>query len=350
MQIIKRVNLMGVGELGEILEKKEISFQEARGKVAVDAFNTLYQFISTIRQKDGTLLMDSQGRITSHLSGLFYRTCNLIEKGIKPIYVFDGTPSLLKKGTIEEREEKKQKAEEELKKAVEEGRIEELKSIAQRTARLGKEQIIEAKKLLELMGIPFIQAKSEGEAQCSQMAASGIVSAACSQDFDCMLFGAPRLIRNLTIAGRRKLPKRDLYIDILPEEYLLQENLEKLGINRRKLIWIGILVGTDFNKGIHGIGPKKALKLVKEHNEFNQIEKSIKQEINGFEEIEELFLNPNVREVALEEIQFKPVQREKLIEFMCEERDFSKERIESALEKAFKEQINGEQSSLEKWF
>lgn len=344
---------MEVGvDIGAILEKEELSLNEVSGKIAVDAFNTLFQFITIIRQKDGTPLMDSKGRITSHLSGLFYRTCNLIEKGIKPIYVFDGPPHPLKKRVIEEREARKAKAEEEYKKALKEGRVEELKLYAQQFARLTDEMIEESKQLLEFMGLPWVQAPSEGEAQCAWMNRVGMVNAAASQDFDALLFGAPYLIRNLTVTGRRKLPRREAYVDVVPERYDLQANLRRLGITHRKLVWIGVMAGTDFSEGIHGIGPKKALKLVQKHESFESILRELKKldtELD-YETVERVFLEPVVEEISAKKLEFKTPRRNKIVEFMHGEHDFLADRIENALAKAFKEPLESEQTGLKKWF
>ena len=338
---------MGV-ELKDILVRHERSFEELEGKIAVDAFNTLYQFLSIIRQPDGTPLMDSQGRITSHISGLFYRTCNLLEKNIVPIFVFDGEPSELKKKTIAERSAAKIEAEEQRKKALEEGDTEKAGVLAQRTSRLTKDMVVEAKELLSLMGLPWVQAPSEGEAQCSIMAKEGLVRAAASQDYDSLLFGAPILIRNLTISGRRKLPRRNQYVEVVPEEIILEENLKELGITREKLVWIGILSGTDFNEGIYGIGPKKALKLVKEHKTFDGILTSIKKEMD-WKPVEELFLKTPYKKIPKEELKTGKPDREKMVSFM-QERDFSVERVENSIAKAFNQPVDSKQGQLEKWF
>ena len=340
---------MGV-DIHPILVGRERSLQELGGKtLAVDAFNTLYQFITIIRQPDGTPLMDSRGRITSHLSGLFYRTCNLLEKGIKPVYVFDGEPSPLKHRTIAERSQAKQEAEELRKKALEEGEEEQAAVLSQRTARLTEENVVESKHLLELMGLPWVQAPSEGEAQCSAMAADGVVYAAASQDFDSLLFGAPLLVRNLTIAGKRKLPRRNAFVEVVPEEYSLQENLDALGITREKLVWIGLLCGTDFNEGIHGVGPKKSLKLVREHDSFDSILSVLGKEMD-WRPVEKLFLHPPSVRVSKSQLHFREPDRAALVQFMCDEHDFSRERVESAFAKAFKEPQSSEQSQLKKWF
>ncbi|HIH20803.1 TPA: flap endonuclease-1 [Candidatus Micrarchaeota archaeon] len=338
---------MGV-ELKDILVRHERSFEELEGKIAVDAYNTLYQFLSIIRQPDGTPLMDGKGRITSHISGLFYRTCNLLEKNIIPVYVFDGQPSELKKRTIAERAAAKAEAEELRKKALDEGDTARAGVLAQRTSRLTKEMAEEAKSLLTLMGLPWVQAPSEGEAQCAFMAIEGIVRAAASQDYDALLFGAPLLVRNMTISGRRKLPRREQYIDVVPEEILLQENLEALGINREKLVWIGILTGTDFNEGIYGIGPKKSLKLVKEHKTFEGILTTIQKEMD-WKPVEEIFLSPPSKKVLKEELKVGQPDCEKITEFM-RERDFSIERVENSIAKAFNQPVDSKQGQLAKWF
>ncbi len=343
---------MGV-DLGGILERRQISFDELRGqRIAVDAFNTLYQFLTVIRQPDGTPLMDAQGRITSHLSGLFYRTCNMLEKGVRPIYVFDGEPSPLKAKTIAERAERKLEAEAAMRRAAEGGRIEEAAMLAQRTARLTNEMVGESKTLLSAMGVPWVQAPSEGEAQCAAMNAAGLVHATGSQDYDSLLFGAPSLVRNLTVAGRRKVPRREIYVEVVPEEILLEQNLSRLGITRQKLVWMGLLAGTDFNEGIYGIGPKKALKLVQENDTFNAIMQKLGDKAKGFDwsEVEALFLQPPAVKVLEKDVRYKELQREKVLDIMHSQHAFSAERIEAALAKAFNEPVDSRQSSLKKWF
>ncbi len=338
---------MGV-KIGGILEKKEVSLEELSGKkLAVDAYNTLFQFISIIRSYNGTPLMDEKGRVTSHLSGLFYRTCSLLEKNITPIYVFDGRPSILKKKTIEERENMKIEAEKAFQKAIEEGRKEDASKYAQRTSRLTRDMVGEVKKLLDLMGLPWVQAPSEGEAQCSYMTEIGVTDVTASQDFDCMLFGTPILARNIAISGRKKIPNRNAYIEITPEEYELKKNLEQLGINRKKLVWIGMLSGTDFNEGVMGIGAKKALKLVKKHDSFDEILKELNEKME-WSEVEDLFLKPEVAEIEKDNLKIGIVQKNELTEFMVDY-GFSKDRVENAVKRGFKD-VGSTQNRLQKWF
>lgn len=339
---------MGAKDLKSLLEPERVRVEELRGVLAVDAFNTLYQFISTIRGPNGAPLSDSQGRVTSHLSGLFYRSCSLLEKGVRPVYVFDGKPSELKARTIAKRIEKKVEAEELMRKAIQEGRLEDAARLAQRTSHLTGEMVEEAKRLLGLMGLPFVQAPSEGEAQCAAMASQGIVDAAATQDFDALLFGAPLLVRNLTLAGRRRLPRSNAMVEVLPERYSLEANLKRLEISREQLVWVGLLCGTDFNEGVYRIGPKKGFKLVKKHDSLRKICEALDQDYDSFAEVAELFLKPDVKQVPAPK--FGEPDRESLIEFMCDERDFSEERVSHALARAFNQPLDERQGTLKKWF
>ena len=340
---------MGV-QLGDIVVKEKLELSSLAGrKVAIDAYNALYQFLSIIRQKDGTPLMDSRGHVTSHLSGIFYRTARLLEVGIKPIYVFDGKPPQLKRKTIEARAEIRIEANERWHKAKAAGDLEGARKYAQASSRLTGEMVAESKELLEAMGVPFVQAPSEGEAQAAWMARERKVDLCCSQDFDALLFGAPQLARNLTISGRRKLPGKDVYVDVEPELIDLNASLKALGIDRKKLIWIGILIGTDFNEGVKGIGPKKALKIVQG---AGSLAEAVEASKGVFEvepaEIEQFFLQPPVDENT--PIEFGVPDRKRIVGFLCKGHDFMEERVAGVADAiAKKASEKGEQSSLERW-
>ena len=242
---------MGVA-IGELVPKKEISFDDLNHKkVAIDALNSLYQFLVKIRQPDGTPLKDSNGNVTSHLTGLFSRTTNLIENGIKPVFVFDGRPPDLKGKTLEKRSEIRSEAYEKWQRALKEDRIEDARKYAQSALKLTKEMKEESKELLSHMGIPVIEAPSEGEAQAAYMNKKGDVWAVVSQDYDSILFGATRLVRNLTVSKRKKIPKTGLYTEIKPEIIYSHELFDSLNITREQLIWVAMMTGTDYNpKGI----------------------------------------------------------------------------------------------------
>jgi flap endonuclease-1 len=328
-------------DLGGILERKEISLGYLSGKaISIDASNALYQFLSIIRQPDGTPLKDANGRITSHLSGLFYRTANLVDNGIKPIYVFDGAPPPLKKRVLESRREIKEKAQVEWDEALKRGDLEMAKIKAQQTSRLNKEMVEESKKLLDALGLPWVQAPGEGEAQASKMAAEGLTYACSSQDFDSLLFGSPLLVRSLAVTGKRKLPKKKVWIDVMPELIDLEQNLKRLGISRGQLVDIAILMGTDFNEGVKGIGPKSGVKLIKQSGSLERVlaELNIEKKflipeeiISNYQQIREIFLNPQVTDVR--ELVWKKVDRKKVEKLLCEEHQFSFSRVDNVLKK-----------------
>jgi len=339
--------------LRDLVPKTTIELANLSGKsIAVDAYNALYQFLAIIRQPNGTPLKDRSGRITSHLSGLLYRTSNLVEMGIKVVYVFDGAPPALKEVEIKRRARVKEEALVKYEKALQEGKVEEARMYAQMTSRLKDYMSDDAKRLLRLLGIPWIQAPSEGEAQAAHLSKKGDTDYCASQDYDSLLFGAPRLIRNVTISGRRKLPRKNVYVEVVPEVVELDRVLNELGITRQQLVDIGILVGTDFNpEGVKGIGPKTALQLIKEHGTLEEALPTLKEAMFPVEpqRIREIFLRPKVTD------DYPLVWREPdidgVVEFMCGERDFDEERVRKALDKMSTgiKKTKGA-TTLEQWF
>ncbi len=323
--------------------------EDLKGRsVAIDGYNTLYQFLSSIRQPDGMLLEDSQGRVTSHLSGAFHRTANLLAAGIKPVFVFDGKPNPLKIGTLTARKERKTKAQKQWDEALEKGDLETARTKAQQTSRLSRDMVAQAVELLGYMGLPSVQAPEEGEAQASHMAMKGDVHAAASQDFDTLLFGAPRLVRNLTLAGRRKMPRRNVYVDVVPELLTMEDVLAELGLDREQLVDLCVLVGTDFNDGIKGIGPKKALKLLREFGSGAEAINKKNLDIPSFQNVRKIFLEPNVTDDY--ELKWGSMDPTKIEEFLCDEHDFSRPRIQSALAKIAEGEKARAQKSLDSWF
>jgi flap endonuclease-1 len=328
---------MGV-KFKDIVSPKPVNIGDLDGKtVAVDAANSIYQFLSSIRQRDGTPLMDESGRVTSHLSGILYRTSSMMEKGIKPIYVFDGKSHNLKGGTISKRSEIRAESEKKWKEALQRGEIEEARKYAVRSSRMSADVVKSSKKLLGLMGLPYIQAYSEGEAQASYMVQKGDAWAVASQDYDCLLFGAPLVARNLTISGNLADP----------ELLKLGNILKKLEITREQLIDIAILVGTDFNPGIKGIGAKKGLKLIKEQGDLIQALDSIDADLGiDPQTIRDIFLKPDIN--LDYELNWKKPDEEGIIDFLCFKHSFSEERVKGAIKKIKK--LDSTQKSLEDWF
>jgi flap endonuclease-1 len=339
---------MGVN-ISDIVVPEKCTLEDFKDKiVAIDAYNAIYQFLSSIRTPDGSPLQDTKGRPTSHLTGLLSRTSRLVTVGIKPVFVFDGKPPELKEKTLKKRADRKSKAYKEWQAALEVGDMETAKIKAQQTSKLTKDMVEESKLLLDYLGIPHIQAVSEGESQASYMVQKGEVWAAASQDFDSLLFGSLKLVRNLTFSGRRKLPRQQRYVTIDPEVIKLEVTLQNLSITREQLVDIGILIGTDFNDGIKGIGPKKALKLVQDFGDLETIIQEKGLELPFHKEIRKIFLEPEITDDY--EIKWRSVQESKVIELLVEEHDFSQDRVISNLDKIKQFQASASQQSLDQWF
>lgn len=321
--------------ISEIIPRKEIELSELKNKtISIDAFNTLYQFLTTIRQADGTPLMNSDGKITSHISGLFYRNIALLEEGITPIYVFDGDPPELKNKEVQRRIENKEKAERKLLSAREEENIEDMKKFSARTVKITQEIIDESKELLSFLGIRVVQANGEGEAESSLLALRNISWASASQDYDSLLYGTPRLIRNLTLAKKRKT-STGLIVDTKIEIIEFREVLNRLRINREQLICLAILVGTDYNPGgVRGIGQKRALEIVQRYEYpfkiFEYIKNSQRYQMDfDWQEIFKIF--NSFKPITSELPDPNSIDREKLKNIMTKKYGFSEERIENAL-------------------
>lgn len=337
-------------DLKPLIAASNISVSELADKtIAIDAHNTIYQFLATIRGPTGELLTNSKGDVTSHLSGLFYRNINLLADNIKLIYVFDGEPNELKSKEIERRRQTRQMASEKYEEALVEGRLDDARKYSQATSILTEKMIEESKNILLLLGIPIVQARSEGEASAAYLTKQGTAFACASQDYDSLLFGAKRLVRNLTISGKRKVPKRNLYIDIEPQIIEHDYILNQMGLTYEQLVDVGILIGTDFNVGgFSGIGPKTSLKLIRQYGKLENIEK-IKTLLSDvpYQEIRDIFLRPEIPNV--DNITFNEVNYDRIIDFLCTEKNFSAERVTGALEKLKKSRTSRSQS-LEKWF
>ena len=336
--------------LKELVVREKTTLEAFSSKIiAVDAYNAIYQFLASIRGPDGLQLSDSEGRITSHLSGLLYRNINFLSLGIKPVYVFDGKPPSLKTAEIERRKQIKKDATIKYEKAIAEGNMEDARKFAQQTTSMKDGMVKESKQILTYFGIPYIDAPSEGEATAAHLTNTGHAYASASQDFDSILCGAKRLIRNFTNSGRRKLPNRNTYVEIEPEIIETQKSLDSLGITREQLVDVGILIGTDFNpNGFDRIGPKTALKMIKQHSRLEDIPQ-IQEQLHeiDYEQIRKIFLEPIVADV--DEIVFGNVDYEGMSNYLVKERSFSEDRIQSSLNR-LKKALEKKSHNLDQWF
>ena len=331
-----------------VREKTNLEFFASR-VIAIDAYNAIYQFLAIIRGPDGSYLSDPNGRVTSHLSGLFYRNIRFLSIGIKPVYVFDGKPPSLKSVEIERRRQIKRDATIKYEKAISQGNLQDARKYAQQTSVMKDTMVEDSKKILSLFGIPYIDAPSEGESTAAHLTKTGQAYATASQDFDSVLFGAKRLVRNFSNSGRRKIPNRNTYIEIVPEIIDYEKTLKELGVTREQIVDIGILIGTDFNPdGFTRIGPKTALKMIKEHSKLEKIPQ-IQDKLSevDYEQIRRIFLEPKVAHVS--EIKFEKINFDAIIKYLVDERSFSFDRVQTSLNR-LKKSIERKSQTLEKWF
>ena len=342
---------MGV-DFGDSIPREKIQLEDIAGwKLAVDGYNTLYQFLAIIRGMDGGHLKDAQGRVTSHISGLFYRNVNLLELGMKLVYVFDGRPPELKMEEIRRRSEQRREAKDQYLRALQAGEMAQARKYAEASTVLRRDMVSDAKELLDAMGIPWVDAPSEGEAQASVMAMEGTVDAVASQDHDSLVFGSPVLVRNVTISGKRRLPSKGIVINVVPERINLAAVLAATGLSREQLVDYAILLGTDFNPdGFEGVGPATALKYLKKYGRLEEIkELADPMQAVNFVEIRKLYLDaPSVKGVRPS---WAPLDKERVVSFLVGEHSFSRDRVEAAIARVQSSKAaSAETETLEKWF
>ena len=320
--------------LSPLVVRRQIALSDLRGRsLAVDANNMLYQFLALIRMRDGRPFTDACGNVTSHLLGLLMRTTRLMgDYGVRPVFVFDGKPPKLKMKTLQLRRQLRDRARREWEDAVRRRDYSAAWSKAVRMDSLTKAMQQDAKNMLALLGIPYIQAPEEGEAQAAYIARKGEVWAANSRDYDSVLFGAPRLLRYVTISGREFLPSTGGSRPLIPELIELQELLKSLGLTREQLVDLAILIGTDFNQGVKGVGPKTALKLLNKYQSLEGLPKEYQDSLpSEVQEIRRLFLEPNVTDEY--QIKFTGLNEEGLRHFLVAERGFAEGRVELAVKR-----------------
>lgn len=339
---------MGV-KLGDLVLKRSLAEGEMNGwKIGIDAYNLFYQFISSIRTRDGYPLTNENGRVISHLKGILSRTSYLIDKGIRPVYIFDGKPHELKKGTLELRRQKKVKAQKEWEEALERGDLAAARTKAQQTSRITDEIISDAKRLLELMGVPYIIAPGEGEGQASYMCGKGVIDAVSSQDYDTLLFGSPILIRNLALSGKRKLPGKRVWVNVDRELISLEDTLSSLSLTRSQLVDLAILVGTDFNAGVNGLGPKRSLHLISKYGSLENAAKADRIPLLEWDEVRRIFLEPDVTDEF--HLIWNPPMENELRSFLVDEMGFGSSGVDRSLEQMASARNGEAQSSLDAFF
>ncbi|PLB51688.1 DNA repair protein rad2 [Aspergillus steynii IBT 23096] len=320
-------------------------------KVAIDASMSIYSFLIAVRS-EGQQLMSDTGETTSHLMGMFYRTLRMVDNGIKPLYVFDGAPPKLKSGELAKRTARKSEATEAHEEAKETGTAEDVEKFSRRTVRVTREHNAECKKLIKLMGIPYIDAPTEAEAQCAVLARAGKVYAAASEDMDTLCFEAPILLRHLTFSEQRKEPIQEIH---------LNRALEGLGMDRSQFIDLCILLGCDYLEPIPKVGPNTALKLIREHGSLEKVVEAIENDPKKkyvipedwpYQDARELFLNPDVRDASHADCDFKwdAPDVEGLIDFLVKDKGFNEDRVRNGAARLQKNLKSAQQSRLEGFF
>ncbi|VDI25440.1 flap endonuclease-1, partial [Mytilus galloprovincialis] len=344
MGILGLTKLLGDHAPG-CMKEQEIKNYFGR-KVAIDASMCIYQFLIAVRQ-DGSQLMNEDGETTSHLMGMFYRSIRMLEHGIKPVYVFDGKPPDMKSGELEKRKERREEAQKALEKAEEAGDEENIEKFNRRLVKVSKQHNEECKELLKLMGVPFIEAPGEAEAQCAVLVKAGKVYATGTEDMDALTFGTSVQLRNLTVAEARKLPIK---------EFHYQKLLEELGMNKDEFIDLCILLGCDYCESIRGIGPKRAYDLVKQHHSIEEILKHLDSkkytvpEDWMFKEARRLFQEPEVTDPETLDLKWTDPDEEALVDYMVNKKNFSEDRIRNGIKKLQKAKQGSTQGRLDSFF
>jgi flap endonuclease-1 len=318
-------------------------------KVAVDASMSIYHFLIAVRQGDQGQLTNEAGEVTSHLTGMLYRTIRMMEAGIKPVFVFDGKAPTLKSGQLAKRKERQQAAEAELTKLQEEGgTAEDIERQQKRTVRASREQSEEVKKLLTLMGLPIVDAPCEAEATCAKLAAAGLVFGTGTEDADALTFGTPLLIKNLNASEAQKKPIVEIN---------LERALQGLELTMAQFVDLCILMGCDYSDTIKGIGPINALKLIKEYRDIEgvvaHIQKSGKHQLPEpfpYEEARALFVTPLVADPATVELKWSEPDTEGLLQYLVQEKQFDEGRVKKAIERLQKCKGKNSQNRLESFF
>ncbi|EDO17758.1 hypothetical protein Kpol_1033p65 [Vanderwaltozyma polyspora DSM 70294] len=344
---IKGLNAIISEHVPSAVRKSDIKTFFGR-KVAIDASMSLYQFLIAVRQQDGGQLTNEAGETTSHLMGMFYRTLRMIDNGIKPCYVFDGKPPVLKSHELSKRTARREETEKKLQEATDQA--EKMKQ-ERRLVKVSKEHNDEAKQLLELMGIPYITAPCEAESQCAELAKCGKVYAAASEDMDTLCYRTPYLLRHLTFSEAKKEPIHEIDTELV---------LKGLDLTLEQFVDLGIMLGCDYCDSIKGVGPVTALKLIKEYGSLEKIIEYIESDSSNskwkipndwpYKDARELFLKPDVINGNEVELKWQPPNEKGLIDFLCGEKKFSEERVKSGIERLKKGLKSGVQGRLDGFF
>lgn len=352
---------MGIKQLTKLLNdnapgaSKNITLGELNGrKIAIDASMAIYQFLVAVRSGDGAggpsaQLTNDAGEVTSHLIGMWYRTIKFVEAGIKPVFVFDGKPPVLKGGELAKRSALKAEATKALDSARESGVVEDIERFSKRTVKMEKVHITDCQKLLRLMGMPVIEAPSEAEAQCAVMAKADLVYAAASEDMDTLTFGAPRLVRRMwaSESSTATMPMMEIS---------LPKALSGLDVTYDQFVDLCILSGCDYADTIKGVAAVSALKLIKTHGTIAAAVASLDKEKHptpegvDYAEVRRLFVAPEVMDPATIELKWGEPDEAGIKAFLVTEKGFQESRVDAGIAKLRKARAGGQQMRMDAFF
>ncbi|KAK9804920.1 hypothetical protein WJX72_012073 [[Myrmecia] bisecta] len=346
---------MGIKGLSKLLgDNAPQSFREQKfenyfgRKLAIDASVHIYQFLVVVGRTGDQMLTSETGEVTSHLQGMFFRTARMLEAGMKPVYVFDGKPPALKQEELARRSERRGDAVENLADAKETGEEADVAKYSKRTVKVTRQHNEECRRLLQLMGVPVVEAPSEAEAQCAAMCKEGLVYAMASEDMDSLTFAAPRLTRNLMAPASQKLPVN---------EYEYAKVLEGLNLTAEQFIDLCILCGCDYCGSIRGIGPTRALQMIQKHGGLEDVLAALdktKYDIPDpfpYQQARQLFTEPEVlRAEQLAPLKWSPPDLEGIVKFLVEEKNFNEDRVRKAVDRINASRSKSTQGRLESFF
>lgn len=304
---------MGIKNLLKFLSNypeliKENFVENYQGKkIAIDISILIYQVVIAIRNT-GSDLTNDKGDVTSHILGIFNKTLSFLERGIIPIYIFDGKPPNLKKKILEARNIIRKKALEKYSDAQTEA--EKIKYF-KRSVYITKKQIDECQELLQLMGIPYIEAPEEADSQLAYLCKENLVYAVLTEDMDILTFGSPRIIRNLT--NNKKIPI----------EIELDKVLNRLSLTHEQFIELCILFGCDYCSSLSDI---KQLEVYNTYLNNKSIEKTIFELRSkgyyvsniDYQEAKQYFINLSYETVNESQLVLKQPNVNKLIEVLVD--------------------------------
>jgi len=334
---------MGI-KLQNLVIRNKIEFSELACKIiAIDAPNIVMSLFNFARKEgvnsSGGAILDRTQRPISHLYGLLYRVNFFYSKKIFPIFCFDGKDSELKKLNTKDRLNDFRFTEKWYQKAYQSGNRELAKQIALSKEYMWQNIIQESKKLLSALGVPFIESPASAESQCAQLVKEKIVHYSNSQDYDSLLFGCPHLLQNVSKSLKRKIQGRWTYQKVVPYAIHLKETLNQLGIDQFQLVDMALMMETDYFPGIRSIGPKTALKLIKQ---YNTIETIIKKEYSKYDfldlthevimKIRKIFLVPEVVKIS-DSLSWTFPNEPQILSLLCEEHNLNRERVENNVTK-----------------